>query len=386
MQLRIRPMVRPDCISANGRTFIYIEITLRGKLLRKRTYISLQNKKNFNQKRWAIKPTEPDHRHKQALLGKLLAKVELQALQLMDRNIPLSHEALFAAMEPAKTELFITYAEQVINQRPTTEHRKTVMLHYVKQFEAYKPGCYLVDINAPTLEAFKQHLVANYAHNSVKNILGGLRVIVLAAMRDNLLHNNPFNVVKVGAYKPKQVFLSFSDLQRMESMRSRLDAPQLKVLDRFLFCCYTGLRYSDVNTLYYENLHHCTHGYYLKKIQVKTNEQVIVPLNQYAEKLVNVTQTSGVVFEPITNQYNNRVLKQIGQLMRLPFTLTTHVARHTFVSVSLELGADKSIAGKIAGHKQSSTTDGYAHFNLSTLFSLAAHWNNNPLRPQRGNG
>ena len=50
-----------------------------------------------------------------------------------------------------------------------------------------------------------------------------------------------------------KLYLSAEDLGRMET--AMLPANLVPTRDIFLFCCYTGLRYSDVSGLHRGNLH-----------------------------------------------------------------------------------------------------------------------------------
>ena len=100
----------------------------------------------------------------------------------------------------------------------------------------------------------------------------------------------------------------------------------------FVFCCETGLRYSDAMDLRWKHVDENMES--ILKVQVKTERQVFVPISNQA-KAIMITyknrnkDSKGYVFPRIDNQVMNRYLKEIAKMGGIDKNLTTHVARHT---------------------------------------------------------
>ena len=157
----------------------------------------------------------------------------------------------------------------------------------------------------------------------------------------------------------------------------------------FLFAMYAcGLRFVDVMTLQWSDIDFDKKM--LSKIQVKTKNRNIVPLNDDAINILKERQSMSnngrFVFNLLSSDFNlddvealyqrrNTCTKNVGQSLRvvgekigLPFRLTFHVARHTFAVMSLNQGITMSMVSQLLGHGSSEITEKvYAHFLPKTM-------------------
>ncbi|WP_316848853.1 site-specific integrase [Pedobacter agri] len=144
------------------------------------------------------------------------------------------------------------------------------------------------------------------------------------------------------------------------------------VQDMFVFSCYTGLAYSEMNSLC---LHHITTdnegGVWLimqRKKTLTTNERsfhvLVLPL---ALSLIQKYKHSPdalnrqTIFPCPSNQYTNRCLKVIGERSGISKKLSFHIARHTFATtVTLEKGISIESVSHMLGHSSIRTTQIYS--------------------------
>ena len=64
----------------------------------------------------------------------------------------------------------------------------------------------------------------------------------------------------------------------------------------------------------------------------------------------------------------NQSLLKAGEQIGLPFSLTTHVARHTFAVKALNQGLSMSVVSRLLGHSSTAITEKvYAKYLPSTL-------------------
>jgi integrase/recombinase XerD len=155
-----------------------------------------------------------------------------------------------------------------------------------------------------------------------------------------------------------------------------------QVRDAFVFCCYTGLRYSDLHDLHSGNLHEWDGGKLLRLTQTKTRTGVSIYLTPPALALLaKYTDTRKRLLPVMANAVMNRYLKRIarlakverlvevvetvaGQVMKRAVPkwelVTMHTARHTFATQSLMRGMPVEVLQKVLGHAKIQTTLIYA--------------------------
>jgi len=141
------------------------------------------------------------------------------------------------------------------------------------------------------------------------------------------------------------------------------------VRDLFLFSCYTGLRYSDVDTLTREHLVDGMDGVCINKKMEKVPKPVILPLELLfdgkpkviLDKYLKNNYGENRVFPYISNQHVNRQLKILAVLAKVPMRLTFHVSRHTFGSALADLTQNPYLIMDLMGHSDIKTSMIYIH-------------------------
>ena len=83
-----------------------------------------------------------------------------------------------------------------------------------------------------------------------------------------------------------------------------------------------------------------------------------------------------VVLPVITNQKMNAYLKEIADLARIEKHLTTHLARHTFATLSLSNHVPIESISKMLGHSDIRTTQIYAKMQDKTIYEDMATMRN----------
>jgi integrase/recombinase XerD len=193
--------------------------------------------------------------------------------------------------------------------------------------------------------------------------------------------------LRVGWTETEKLYLRAEELERLRT--AMLPAALVPVRDVFLFCCYTGLRYSDVLQLHGGNLELLPDGSgrVLRLLQTKTRTSVSIFLTSVASAILDKYACSeregpGARLLPVlANQAMNRYLKRIGKLAKLTRLvetadvragqivkqavpayelLTVHAARHSFAVQSLLRGVPVAVLQRVMGHASITTTMIYA--------------------------
>lgn len=153
--------------------------------------------------------------------------------------------------------------------------------------------------------------------------------------------------------------LTEAQLKKLIRMREESkDAVMNKYLDFFLFQTFTGMAYSDAKSFDYEQ-HVVSIGGkdYIDGHRIKTGNEFVTPILPITRKIL---ERNNFNMEITSNQKYNQFLKGIGLALGCSFPLTTHIARHTFGTMSLSAGISIESIAKMMGHASIASTQIYA--------------------------
>jgi site-specific recombinase XerD len=207
----------------------------------------------------------------------------------------------------------------------------------------------------------------NCEHNTAIKYVINFKKIIRIAYANQWIHRDPFFHWKASWKIIEKQYLTQKELESL--LAREFTVPRLDLVrDIFIFCCYTGLAYADVQQLKQENIVIGINGdRWIKKPRKKTKTLSSIPLLPPAEWIIekykdhpHVINGKGVL-PVITNQKSNAYLKEIADLCGIRKNLTTHIARHTFATtVTLSNGVSISSVSKMLGHRSLKTTQIYA--------------------------
>lgn len=182
------------------------------------------------------------------------------------------------------------------------------------------------------------------------------------AMREGMIDNNPMYRLRTeDKIKKPDRLLKYLTIEEIRKLINT-DCRQYDVKRAFLFACFCGLRISDVMALTWENVKNDGNGKYRLELMVKkTGRPLTIYLSEEAYKwLPRRTGLSAKVFQLPSAVWTNKTLKSFGVNAGISKRLTFHVARHTFATMMLTLGADLYTTSKLLGHANIKTTQIYA--------------------------
>jgi len=368
--------------SASGTLPIYLRITIDGK----RTEIS--TKRTIEIKKWSIEANKAigrteDIRELNAYLDSLVSKVYQCQRDLIQDNKEVTTETLknkFLGIEEKQVTLINLFkdhnkqVERLIGNgysAGTLERYKTVCKH-LQEFmkHTYNVSDYRLNkINHKFITDFEFYLKSERecAHNSTIKYIKNFKKIVRIAIANDWIVKDPFLNYKVQLKEVKREFLSEEEMQTM--LEKDLHTHRLELVrDIFIFCCYTGLAYSDVKKLSKDSIVIGIDGEkWIKTNRTKTGTRSSIPLLPPALKILKKYENSplsvskGVLLPVLSNQKSNAYLKEIADLCGIKKNLTTHLARHTFATtVTLSNGVGIESVSKMLGHTSIKTTQHYA--------------------------
>lgn len=204
-------------------------------------------------------------------------------------------------------------------------------------------------------------------HNTSMKYLSNFKKIVNICIKNGWLDRDPFYGFKMAKREIERPFLVEDELNRITNKLFLI--PRLaQVRDIFVFCCYTGLAYADVEKLTREEITTGIDGEkWIWTSRQKTDSATRVPLLPPALEILDRykddTQCAvkGRLLPVLTNQKMNSYLKEIADACDITKKMTFHTARHTFATtVTLTNGVPIETVSKMLGHRNLKTTQHYA--------------------------
>lgn len=170
------------------------------------------------------------------------------------------------------------------------------------------------------------------------------------------------------------IYLTQSEVKKLQDQTfTRSQSALERVRDVFLFCCFTGLRYSDAAKLKRADIKESHIDVVTKKtvdgLKIELNKHSRAILDKYASEKFPGDRALPI----ISNEKMNAHLKDLGKLCEIDTPtrivyfqgnqrfeevlpkwqlMTTHVARRTFVVTALQLGIPAEVIMRWTGHSR----------------------------------
>lgn len=273
------------------------------------------------------------------------------------RQIELSAEEYSVTTNFKKNIDFIEYVKKITLAKPRSAKPYYNTFKHIKDF-IKGDKLRFKNINEIWLKEFQDYLTTFLSINSVVTYMNVLKAILNKAVMERLIIVNPFTYFKAVREESVQIeHLTFNELQTLVDTEN----VNAEIKRYFLFACNTGLRISDIKRLKWENIK----GNHIEFRQKKTNEDNYIPLNESAikqlygdSKILNMPEN--FVFNLPSDLTINSNLKSWAKKAGINKKVTSHVARHTFATISLTYGGDIYTVSKLLGHTDIKNTQRYA--------------------------
>ncbi len=237
------------------------------------------------------------------------------------------------------------------------------------------------ELSADVMQRLVESWGRRIRNSSIDTFVERIRTVLKWAAAKRIYSGNGLE------YKPKLkqlkkpiVFLTHDELMAFYHYQPKKDTER-KVQMAYLFCAFTGLRFSDMKDLRWSNL---GNGY-IEFVTKKTSDLLRVELNRYSTEMIEWARErrradSDRIFETHTIWYHEKLLHRMFRELgfcepctysyykgnqRIQETrekwelLSTHTARKTFVVNAVTLGIPVEIIMKWTGHKNMKNMDPY---------------------------
>lgn len=279
-------------------------------------------------------------------------------------------------VQPSFIEIYDEFVKECGTQNNWTESTykkfKTVKNHLM----TFDENITFESLDEPRLTEYVNYLrnKKDFRNSSIEKQLKFVKWFLRWSIRKGYNDNTAFNTFKpkLKTTQKKVIFLTAEELTRLREY----SVPETKkyldrVRDIFLFCCFTGLRYSDVFNLKRTDIK----DNHIEVTTVKTADSLVIELNKHSRAILD--KYKDIHFEKdkalpvITTQKVNDYLKELGELVGIDepiretyykgnkridevtpkyALLSTHAGRRTFICNALSLGIPAQVVMKWTGH------------------------------------
>lgn len=214
----------------------------------------------------------------------------------------------------------------------------------------------------------------NLRNSTIGKQLGFLKWFLRWSLKKGYHNNSAYDGFKpkLKTTQKKIIFLTWDELTRLRECQVPSHKQYLeRVRDVFLFCCFTGLRYSDVYNLRRSDVK----SDHIEITTIKTADSLNIELNDHSRAILK--KYKDIPFENfkalpvISNQRMNDYLKELAELAEINepvretyykgneridvvtpkyALLGTHAGRRTFICNALSLGIPAQVVMKWTGH------------------------------------
>lgn len=249
---------------------------------------------------------------------------------------------------------FLSFAGSCLSKWEKTKSINSIrcyksMLAKALEFDRYIS---VEDISPDWLARYESHCWTECGQGGTLKRVAFISVILKEAIRQGIIDRDPFLIYKKPAKKnPPKVWLTMDELGVIEQNACKTKSEIIRKTSYwFLFACYTGLRYSDIEK--FNPKKNIQNGRMILYTQ-KTDEVVSIKITPKIKELIGIVSKLGPVY---SNQKINQYLKAVAHHAKIDKLITFHTARHSFAVNCANLGISQEVAAKLLGHSDLRTT------------------------------
>lgn len=358
-------------LKKDGNAPIYLRITINGTRAEVSTKIDIPPSK-WDFKKEQVKGHEPlTIRLNQQLQNlklevyDVLEQIKIQRYDITANNLKLGLSGeLFQSHSLIQVyKLFIENLESRLGtdySPASLEINKTTHDHLMEFLEQEgKAQLKPEEFNNQQFLKFEQFLKSKKqnSHNTVYKKIERVKAMLKWAYEMDYCEKDLSKKFKIKKQKKEIIFLTQEELDRLKALRP---IERLAIIrDAFLFMCYTGLAFNEIERLKEENLSkNISGGYGIIMTRQKTCKNIPeIPLLPMALDLISKYKNhpkriiEKKLFPIPANQNFNGYLKELAALAKIDKPISTHSARKTFATtIGLRNGMSMEVVSKALGH------------------------------------
>jgi integrase len=328
-----------------------------------------------------------------SLLNKQIAVIDNYFIQCeLDNRFPLPDELKRVFYEHfrlnqsggKKIDVFVLFDKFLLEHEAKKQLSLSCITNYkmVKtNLQQYNNNLYISNLTPNFINDFKAFLENKKLKNTtIKHYCSMLKTFLLYLKKERYINfdvedTDTIKVIK----KDTQSFLTHEELKQFYNLKTSSEM-ETYVKDMFLFACFTGLRFSDLEKLKKSDIK----KEHIEIITQKTSTKINIDLNRYSKEIINkyfnINDLCNTLFPKISIKYYNTLLRnmfiragidsevtitfykknnRIEETKKKYEILSSHSARRTFVVECLRKGIAPLVIIKWTGHSNLETLRPY---------------------------
>lgn len=376
---RILFYLKRNAPKSNGLVPVMCRITVNGKISQ------FSCKLDVDEKHWDVKTGRMTGRSVVALeanrmLDKIRVGINKAYQDICDKDnyvtaekvrnaflgMGMNHETLLAVFRQHNED----YAKQVGKIKSQRSYWKyCTVYNHLSEFirQRYKVSdIALKELASAFITDFELFLRTekNHCTNTIWSYMMPFKRIIYMSINNGWLQRDPFYAYSITKEETKRGFLSKEEIKMLIEGSFKKKSYEL-IRDLFIFCCFTGLSWTDMANLTKENLQTSFDGH----LWIKTNRQktgtetslrlLEVPL-RIIKKYEGCSENGKLLPVPCYPNCKNGI-KVIAKKCGIEKNVTWHMSRHSFATtVCLSNDMPIETLSKMLGHRSIRTTQIYA--------------------------
>ena len=266
---------------------------------------------------------------------------------------------------PLKESFLDFMRDEIIKERSkeSTKRQKMVALDALERWGKIKT---FEDLTPAKLREWDEWLRADGTRSdpAVHNYHKRTKPYVRLAYEKGIIEKEPYSMCHFPRGKSKERRpLTENELKRLRE--ADLPEKEAKARDLFIFAAYTGLAYCDVMDFNFRTMTEQSGDmYFIDGSRLKTGTNFFTPILPPA---MEVLQRYNFQLPKLSNQKANDYLHLIESRLGINKSMTFHVARHSFATLSLSHDVPIEKVARMLGHTDIKTTQIYAKILKTTV-------------------
>jgi site-specific recombinase XerD len=363
---------------------IYIIVYLKGERVRINTGIKCQAEKwdpEKNRIKGSSKQINDDNLviyNCKALVNEIFVRYRLQN-KIKELTPSLLRKEY---QNPSIAVDFYIFMRKMIEERRGELTDSSIKQHFamLNKMERFQPKLFFSQLDAIFIEEFTRHLKADLKNSqaTIHNTLKTLRTYCNMAKRRGIIKRTPFDEIRIKRPKSLPEYLDEKDLARLwQKYKSNFFSGTYQdILRAFLFCCFTGLRISDVTRATTDWVISGMLIFQPLKTKNIAPKLIKIPLTERALQLIKDSDNvNGKLFSLYSEPRMRKYIKEIATHCEIKKQISWHTSRHTFASLFIEKTNDVATLQQLLGHSNISQTMIYVHLNDSKKINQVSVFN-----------
>lgn len=339
-----------------GRVSLYLDYCHNGK--RRKEYLGIILEAPTNA------ASRAENKNKILIAKQIRAKKELEFLSAKYQlnNVSDTFDDIFSPDKSNIPDFYMLIGEFLDDYHKKDRKMVKACITHLQQFTRKKnlPVTVLTkDFCINFLEYLREHLKGNTPIGYFKKF----RMCINKCMEKKLMNSNPTDGIRLIQFdEVSKAILSLKEIQVL----AVTPCPNNEVKRAFLFSCYCGLRWCDVQQLQYKDIDFSSNRLTIiqQKVQSHSKKAILhLNLNHTAIKLLqkHPGMNEELVFKLPSYSYTLRILDKWVKQAHINKHITFHCARHSFITHIMANGANIKTAASLAGHSTTRHTEKYIH-------------------------